>query len=290
MKKSYPSVIFLSIFIFINFVNAQTIKTFEPFTGFQFGYSGQFKIVEKCNFIQIENNSQPPIPVNSIGGEIGFECSYHFNKNFGILLGLNLRTYGEHKFKIFQPLSTFSDDKDQYTKTPYMFLMEVSIPLQIEFHYPISNKIYFFSSLGVNLTPIIKEISGFNNFLLRQSYFSYPYNQNSTPVFTYNLTNDQYVTYEFLTNWGFYYKLPKNNLLKLSIGINLSSNNSFEGYYYDLFSNSKGAIELRNNNIAIQIGYIHTFNYSNAKKYIKYRSTSKISKKEIKKQALLLLK
>ena len=59
MKISYPSLIFLSIFIFINFVNAQTIKTFEPFTGFQFGYSGQFKIVEKCNFIQIENASQP---------------------------------------------------------------------------------------------------------------------------------------------------------------------------------------------------------------------------------------
>ena len=111
-------------------------------------------------------------------------------------MGLNLRTYGEHKFKIFQPLSTFSDEKDQYIKTPNMFLIGISIPLQLEFHYPISNKIYFFSSLGVNLTPIIKGISGFNNFLLRQSYYSYPYNQNSTPVFTYNLTNDQYLTYE----------------------------------------------------------------------------------------------
>jgi hypothetical protein len=286
MRIQFISIIVIVNFAIGNLLNAQTTETFAPFNGFQFGYIGQFKLVDKCNFINLSDDENLPIPLNTVGGDIGFEFSYHFNKYYGISLGLRYGTNAEHKFKIFDSQSILTNENN-YISSPYCFLLGISTPLLFEIHLPISKKLYFFSNIGTNLTPIINLILGYNNyFITRPFYLS---NNDTVPFFKYNLQNDQFFSFEIISNFGIYYKLPKNDLIKISLGYNFNSNNFLEGYLMYNYSNSLSALEIKNNFINIQIGYIHTFNYSNARKYILYRSKTKLSRSEIKKQALLIL-
>ena len=54
------------------------------------------------------------------------------------------------------------------------------------------------------------------------------------------------------------------------------------GFYNYPISNSFGMFIAKNNQITMQIAYIHTFKYLKAKKYIRFTSDKVLNKKELK--------
>ena len=61
-------------------------------------------------------------------------------------------------------------------------------------------------------------------------------------------------------NLGIYYRLPYNDLLRLSVLANVAFKDRFQGWYeYLLQDDAYGALSYRHNHIGLELAYIHSF-------------------------------
>lgn len=287
--------LFLSLFFFQNYTYSQDIPTFSPFNGIHFGYTGQLGIVEKCETIQLIGVDNPIIPLNTLGYQIGLECSFNFAKFYGISIGLEFGTISSLNYKKLIPNSLVGLGEDVFEENLWnISFNRLTFPLKLDFHFPISKHLYFNSNIGVrfkNLGSLLrKNSSNMTSYMIIGDGFLNNLNQ---PLVFYEAIfypNIQKFGFDYIMTLGFYYKLPYLDLLRINFGLNISKINDIIGYYNYPISNSFGMFIAKNNQITMQISYIHTFEYLKAKKYIRYTSDKVLNKKELKEKVNKILK
>jgi len=268
MKKSTKKLLLLlSILGFTVSIQAQT-RVFDPFNGFHFGYTGQIGITKPIEIIPIVTNFEIPVSKPGLSWQYGVEASYHFGKYFGVSLGLNVGPSMvmnvDYKIPNFNEDNNFSDR-----------IQNLSIPVKFETHVPVSPNFWIYSDFGVRLTAfsIGIEMSPFferywsNNWIevyvdddLENSELNYKMEYNYEP---------NIIKTDLLFDFGFYYKLPYADLIRVGIGANIGLNRITEGYYNYPTKNSFGTIISHDTHFDIQLSYIHNFKRAKEKLYSK---------------------
>lgn len=294
MKKSIK-ILFILTFFYSYIGDAQYVPTFSIFKGFHIGCLYQVGIVEKCSTIQFIGEENPIIPLNSIGNNFGLECSYHFAKYYGFSLGFEYGTSATISFKKLVPYSSFhlGEDVFEVNQNPIQF-KQFSIPLKFEFHFPISNYLFFTSNFGIRFKNISSLFIKNDQNLISGIIFGEGFYNDQGIPFNFFIAEfyqrSMKLNIDYLMNIGVYFKLPYYDILRFTFGLNISPQNDVYGTYFYPISQSYGKFLFKNNQINFQIAYIHTFQYFKAKKFIKYTSETKLSRKEMKSKIHKLFK
>jgi hypothetical protein len=280
MKKSTKKLLLLLSILGFTVSNHAQTRVFDPFQGFHFGYTGQIGITKPVEIIPLVTNFEIPDSKSGLSWQYGVEASYHFAKYFGVSLGLNLGTgmvmNVDYKIPNISEENNFSDH-----------LLNMSIPVKFETHVPVSPNFWFYSDLGVRLTAtsIGLEMSPFfdrywsNNWIevyveddLGNSELNYEMEYNYEP---------NIIKTDLLLDFGFYYKLPYADLIRVGIGANIGLNRITEGYYNYPTLNTFGTIISHDTHFDFQLSYIHNFKRAKEKLYSKPNWNQNFSKHEL---------
>lgn len=257
----YKSLIlsFLFAILLLN-TSAQENQDFSPFDGFNLGVTGQIELVKKVSLYPYLGEYYQPIAKNSFGWESGFELSYNFAKYFGISAGLNVGTIAAINYDVYTPYSDLTGNAtyDGYISAGREEMIDLMIPLSFEFHYPVSRNFYLMFNVGAKLSRIF--CSSNDAWYYGTSHVLSDANGNiNMTYFEMEYAHLPYIRASLIFGGGFYYRLPYDDLLRLTVGANISFENFAEGYYYYLYHNCLGTVKIRNNYAALQLSYIHTF-------------------------------
>ena len=132
----------------------------NPMNGFHLGYTIQYDLIEPIVYQEVneEGFGERPRSRSPLlhGFHAGVEFSYHFADYFGISAGLNLGSIGHYE--------TISLDFDNSTIRQSIPKYGLSLPLKIEFHYPLRDNLLLTVSTGVRIrTPLNTFVEGFSN-------------------------------------------------------------------------------------------------------------------------------
>lgn len=203
----------------------------QTFKGFCFGYNAQIELTEP---VRTDNlNLDHSAATLFCGYHIGIEASYHFANYFGISTGLNFGTLssisGRNNIHLHTDISQL-----QY------FRQGLSLPVKFEFHYPITDRLWFMVDAGARLR-------------MPRETFRHGYDKKiyGSEKGAFNI--------DALLDVGLYYQLKNNDFLRFAAGLNYATNHCYRGTISGL------SFSLYNNFLALQFAYIHSFNkYKNA--------------------------
>lgn len=272
IKKSHYMRNFKNRFLFtltfilsIVITNAQT-REFDPFHGFHFGYIGQIGIAKAVEIIPLVTNFNIPDSKPGLSWQGGVEASYHFARYFGVSLGINVGTSMvmnvNYKIPNSNEVYNFSDH-----------LINVSLPVKFETHIPVTPNIWIYSDLGVRLTATsigIEMSPYFDRYWSTNWKEEYIEDGFGNSELIYEMEYDyepNIIKTDLLLDFGFYYKLPYSDLIRVGIGANIGLNRITEGYYNYPTSNTFGTIISHDTHFDIQLSYIHNFKRKKEKLY-----------------------
>jgi len=293
--KKYVFFIFLTMSIcsYAQELQTQSIPISKPFKGFHLGVTGQVEVVEKIAFTSFSKSEFAPIPRQTFGWEAGLEFSYHFAHYYGVSVGLNVGTIRSYLFEYYMRGSKIWDNGiDDYVCIPDNYKLDFLVPVQFEFHYPLKHNFYFTASVGMKLKGLLYCYKKEYNYSHEHVISAVTDKQDDAiDIFEMGYEKDlAKLEVDFLSSVGVYYRLPYADLLRLTIGANVSLNNSISGYYKYFDPLSSGTFTINNNFLYFQLSYIHTFDFKSIKKQAKKNNLSFSSKKERNKYLLNLLK
>lgn len=146
----------------------------------------------------------------------------------------------------------------------------LSLPMKFEFHCPIAPNVWFALDAGARLrapfktfTEGFKGFSPYHNAFYEFEEFAGVNTENMALADIYDYSKDAAVfNVDLLLDAGFYFKLPNSDLIRASVGLNYALHKYAMGSYYNLalghFYN-EGIFYSKNNHLALQLAYIHTF-------------------------------
>ncbi len=257
----YKSLIlsFLFAILLLN-ISAQENRDFSPFDGFNLGVTGQIELVKKVSLYPYLGEYYQPIAKNSFGWESGFELSYNFAKYFGISAGLNFGTIAAINYDVYAPYSDLTGNAtyNRYISAGREEIKGLMIPLSFEFHYPVSRNFYLMFNVGAKLSRIFTFSN--NVFLYASSHYLSDANSNiEMNYFEMYYGHFSNIRASLIFGGGFYYRLPYDDLLRLTVGANISFENFAEGMYHYPYHNCSGTVKIRSDYAALQLSYLHTF-------------------------------
>lgn len=231
------------------------------FDGLHFGYLAEVEWAQPTIFTDLRsgkytNNS------GKCGWQAGLEFSYNFAKYFGVSAALN---YGYLGCPVYNEY-TLENPGQKLQKTSY----GLSLPVKFEFHCPIAPNVWFSVDAGARLRAPFKTFKeGFKGFSPYHSTF-YEFEEfagvnteNMALADIYDYSKDAAVfNVDLLLDAGFYFKLPNSDLIRASVGLNYALHKYATGtYYYGDAENKilEGIFYSKNNHLALQWAYIHTF-------------------------------
>lgn len=246
------------ITIFLSVAYGQEDCPFFP-NGFHIGITGEGNLAQKMTVVAIGTNYPEPISSPTLGWQAGLEFSYHFAKYYGVSIGLDFGTIAQYR--------RWRWDGDGYmpigpANARHSYL-GFQIPLKVEYHHSILNSnFYFYGAAGVNLLnvreSILSKILGWNPF----NYYIFEGGHLPSDVYRAYLedVNGNKIRADLQLNLGFYYHLPYNDLIRLSILANYAFRDTFHGEYEFLkIDNAYGSYSYRHNHIGLELAYIHSF-------------------------------
>ncbi len=233
---------------------SQNNGEYNPFKGFHIGITTQAQLVEPVHFQNTSGNNFTPIGKPGFGFEGGLEFSYHFADYFGVSAGIDLGTTMVHRYIMPHTSDLSSGWRDILSYREYGILF----PLKFEFHYPVGKHFWLFSDIGTRLYP------GFSGHMDMQYGLYSPNCYEEEASFNSEQEYCSQALYADLSlDLGFYYQLPYGDLLRASIGTNLSFQDGATGSYTltgrDGTLQYTGSIYSRNSTANFQFAYIHTF-------------------------------
>ncbi len=258
MKKFIIIVLFWISFLSVLY--GQEVRPNFP-NGFHIGITGEGNLAQRMDIIPIGTGYVAPISAPTLGWQTGIEFSYHFAKYFGVSIGIDYGTMAQ--FKIWR-----WDEPDRlpgYMPDLPMSFCRFQMPIKFEFHHPILKSDFsLYSAIGVNLVDVAESII---YSIYGDSYSTFCWLINSGghgpgDPFFYSLydANGHKLKVELQLNLGVYYRLPYNDLLRLSVLANVAFKDRFQGYYvYLLHEDSDGTFAYRHNHIGLELAYIHCF-------------------------------
>ena len=248
------------------------------FDGFQLGYLLEADILSKAKL----SSTQYMKAKNSIGGHIGLEFAYHFAKYLGLSAGLDYGTTGAFRFRNRNDETWITDgDLVPFDNTDYgIYSTGLSMPIKLEFHAPISQKVWVTLSAGLRLRmPWYTFVAGYDNDVSSTNSLSGLIWPDTTEYYNSlrlapEVLDANRFNMDFLANAGFYFRLGYGGLLRWTIGIDLPFKDFANGNYsvrvdgYNGFHNiipvsyDNGTFRLRSNMFNTQITFIQTFQKS----------------------------
>ena len=203
------------------------------------------------------------------------------------MVGINYGTILSYTSDVY--LSTFPDgtgawnEVNEYDPTllnPHE--TELLIPVKLEFHYPLCKNLFFMAEAGGKIKGIFQRLLYKDGDIgTYTTITSLPYTSGGGKYYEDSgERNMGKISCDLLLGLGLYYKFPYGDLLRFSAGVNISFNNTIEGYYRYYLTGSYGTFAVKDDYIYTQLSYIHTLNFKKAKKYVKSQGFSFSSKKE----------
>lgn len=225
----------------------------HPFNGFHLGYTIQYDLIEPVLFNDVGELPQRGHSSILHGFHAGLEFSYHFADYFGVSAGLNYGNIGA--------VIELDNHPPYLPVNQYGF----SFPLKFEFIYPISKSILFTASAGARIrVPSSAFIQGFN----KEGFhgISEDYFERADLWYDRNI-----VQTDVLLDAGIYYRLPNEDYLRFTVGMNMATSDYMQGVVNftsagiddDECTGGDPAwfdVSHRNNHIYFQIAYIQSFN------------------------------
>lgn len=257
MKKNiFITLIWIS---FLPVLYGQEVRPNFP-NGFHIGITGEGNLAQRMDIIPIGTGYVDPISDPTMGWQAGLEFSYHFAKYFGVSIGIDYGTMAQFKTWYWT-----ENGLPGYMPNSRISFCRFQMPIKFEFHHPILKSDFsIYSAIGVNLVDVAESII---HRIYGDSYSTFCWFINSgghfpTDVFQYQLydANGHKLKVELQLNLGVYYRLPYNDLLRLSVLANVAFKDRFQGWYeYLLQDDVYGAFAYRHNHIGLELAYIHCF-------------------------------
>lgn len=247
---------------------------YPPFDGFQLGYLFDIGILPSA----IVSNSTFIRPKPGVSGHLGLEFSYHFAKYVGISAGFSYGTTGAFRARTHCDVSgVIPFDNTGYS----IYSTGFSVPLKLEFHAPISQKVWVTVDAGVRLRmPWYTFITGYDKsvsspfslqgLILPDTIDYYDHLKITPAVIDPNRFN-----IDILANAGIYVQMPHGGLFRWTIGLNCPLNDFASGSYSIRVEHEgdnllppqtspsvqyeNGTFRLRSNMFSTQIAFIQTF-------------------------------
>ena len=231
----------------------------NPMNGFHLGYTIQYDLIEPVLTKEMSGLKQHGHSSIISGFHAGLEFSYHFADYFGVSAGLNYGNVGA----VFQ----FDDEHDPWGLYHSINQYGFSFPLKFEFCYPVSKNLLFTASAGARIrVPFSAYIQGFNKETGALGN-SCSYNLRADLVYDRNI-----IQTDILLDAGIYYRLPNEDYLRFTVGMNMAMSDYMHGIV-----NIKGStvifddeptgsepdyytVSHRNNHLYFQVAYIQSFN------------------------------
>lgn len=243
----------------------------EFFDGFHFGYLAEVEWAQPTVFTDHQGDKYT-INLGKCGWQAGLEFSYNFGKYFGVSAALN---YGYLGSPVYNECTT-----EKLQKTSY----GLSLPMKFEFHCPIAPNVWFALDAGARLrapfktfTEGFKGFSPYHNAFYEFEEFAGVNTEDMTLANIYEYSKDAPIfNVDLLLDAGFYFKLPNSDLMRASVGLNYALHKYAMGSYHNIngmdfhdgqtfppelqFTPSEeGIFYSKNNHLALQLAYIHTF-------------------------------
>jgi len=231
----------------------------NPTNGFHLGYTIQYDLIEPIVHQEYVNGEAGEITHSHLlhGFHAGVEFSYHFADYFGISAGLNLGSIGHYE--------TISLDFDNSTIRQSIPKYGLSLPLKIEFHYPLRDNLLLTVSTGVRIrTPLNTFVEGFSNTEGKLQTQTYTF-QDYLDIHYNSVYDRNVINADILLDAGLYYRLPNEDFLRFAVGLNAATTNFMQGTESmegtSVIPPTGGYIKSshRNNHLYFQIAYIQSF-------------------------------
>lgn len=231
----------------------------NPMNGFHLGYTIQYDLIEPIVHQEYVNGEAGEITHSHLlhGFHAGVEFSYHFADYFGISAGLNLGSIGHYE--------TISLDFDNSTIRQSIPKYGLSLPLKIEFHYPLRDNLLLTVSTGVRIrTPLNTFVEGFSNTEGKLQTQTYTF-QDYLDIHYNSVYDRNVINADILLDAGLYYRLPNEDFLRFAVGLNAATTNFMQGTESmegtSVIPPTGGYIKSshRNNHLYFQIAYIQSF-------------------------------
>ena len=239
MKKIF--LLALALVISVLATQGQEIRPNFP-DGFHLGLNLQGNLSQRADIIPAGNMASSLKANPKIGYDFGIEASYHFAKYFGVSVGVDLAS------TLAVNVQRKSGNENVTVLNSYNRALE--IPVRIEFHYPIMKSNFsFYGALGVS----------FNN-LFRHGVTTHGLTINEDSENFHLWITDRKIdkmNVNMQMRLGAYYRLPYNDLLRLSITSNYTFRDKLQGEYS--YNGASGAITYRHNYMGLELSYIHCF-------------------------------
>ncbi|MBO7585884.1 MAG: hypothetical protein J6T13_01715 [Bacteroidales bacterium] len=262
-------------------LSAQDIRRYDPFRGFHFGYTASVGVTRPCDVFPNIGDYPSPEGLPGCGYLAGIEASYHFADFFGVSVGLEYGDTWRQKVRIQYPLGgqkfVFSD---HYSSLYF--------PVKFEMHLPVGDRFHLFSDLGVRLGTVgffieMGRLYGQHFENAEQALVRTDEAGNGEDMvfsMAYDLLPNS-VTADLLFDFGFYYRLPYDDLLRFAVGANVGLVRFSQGWYYFPDEEAAGTVSTTNTHFDIQVAYIHNFKKTKEKLYQKPRWDKDLPRHEL---------
>lgn len=273
--------ILLATILFPTPLSAQDIRRYDPFRGFHFGYTASVGVTRPCDVFPNIGDYPSPEGLPGCGYLAGIEASYHFADFFGVSVGLEYGDTWRQKVRIQYPLGgqkfVFSD---HYSSLYF--------PVKFEMHLPVGDRFHLFSDLGVRLGTVgffieMGRLYGQHFENAEQALVRTDEAGNGEDMvfsMAYDLLPNS-VTADLLFDFGFYYRLPYDDLLRFAVGANVGLVRFSQGWYYFPDEEAAGTVSTTNTHFDIQVAYIHNFKKTKEKLYQKPRWDKDLPRHEL---------
>lgn len=273
--------IVLATILFTTSLSAQDIRRYAPFRGFHFGYTASVGVTRPCDVFPNIGDYPSPEGLPGCGYLAGIEASYHFADFFGVSVGLEYGDTWRQKARIQYPLGgqkfVFSD---HYSSLYF--------PVKFEMHLPVGDRFHLFSDLGVRLGTVgffieMGRLYGQHFENAEQALVRTDEAGNGEDMvfsMAYDLLPNS-VTADLLFDFGFYYRLPYDDLLRFAVGANVGLVRFSQGWYYFPDEEAAGTVSTTNTHFDIQVAYIHNFKKTKEKLYQKPRWDTDLPRHEL---------
>lgn len=272
MKRIFfISTVFLLLLSFSAFSqsnNKNTILSSYP-DGFHIGLHTEGFLMQKQSIISLSNTFPAFSAKHTTGGTIGIELSYHFCHYFGASIGVSYGTIAKFRNNFYIPIDNayYESSADQGAS-----LQGFQIPINVEFHHPISGSNWFYyANAGINIINAFEAadlaVRGRNHYdqSYGQDHIEITINETNEPIdifeegyYAQDLKNGK-IAVDLQLKAGLYYKLPYSDLIRFGIVSNLSFTDRLQGEYHYSSTNISGTKSYRHNYLGIEFGYIHCF-------------------------------
>ena len=273
--------ILLATILFPTPLSAQDIRRYDPFRGFHFGYTASVGVTRPCDVFPNIGDYPSPEGLPGFGYLAGIEASYLFADFFGVSVGLEYGDTWRQKVRIQYPLGgqkfVFSD---HYSSLYF--------PVKFEMHLPVGDRFHLFSDLGVRLGTVgffieMGRLYGQHFENAEQALVRTDEAGNGEDMvfsMAYDLLPNS-VTADLLFDFGFYYRLPYDDLLQFAVGANVGLVRFSQGWYYFPDEEAAGTVSTTNTHFDIQVAYIHNFKKTKEKLYQKPRWDTDLPRHEL---------